>query len=260
MAITNGKIERQVTVATGTGTVNDGGGADAFTVTPANYYMSTTTSLLSTLEAALETASGGGFTVTGSFGEGGTGKVTIAINSGSFTLTWTDTDLRDALGFTGNLTPSAASFTSTNASPAVFLPDCPIITPFGSADNGLEEADAAFSESPTGLVYAVYAQRKRVLWAQWDALSHAKSRIAGETTTNTSWEAYWRKSVVAEGGFAGGKVGGPMRLHWDADSTATYVTVKLVGDALRRPAMEQVQDGWTGLWTLRLDRLVEVPS
>ncbi len=260
MSVTNGKLERRITVATGTGTVNDGGGADAFTVTPADYYMSTTTSLLSTLETALEAASGVGFTVTGSFGEGGTGKVTIAINSGTFTMTWTDTDMRDALGFTGNLTPAAASFTSTNASPAVFLPDSPIVTPFGAGDNGLEEADAAFSESPTGLVYAVYGQRKRSLWVQWDALSHAKFRIAGETTTNASWETYWRKSVVAEGAFAGGKVGGPMRLHWDADSAATYVTVKLVGDALRRPFGDQVTQNWLGLWTLRLDRLVEVPS
>lgn len=260
MAITRGKLERQIVVATGTGTVNDGGGADAFTVTPANYYMSTTTSLISTLETALEAAAGVGFTVTGSFGESGTGKVTIAINSGTFVLSWTDTDLRDALGFTGNLTPAAASFTSTNASPAVWLPDCPIVTPFGAGDNGLEEADASFAESPGGVVYAVYGQRKRVLWASWDALSHAVSRIAGESTVNSSWEKFWRAGVVAEDGWAGGKVGGPMRLHWDADSTSTYVTCKLVGEALRRPHIDQVSEGWLGLWSLKLDRLVEVPS
>jgi hypothetical protein len=258
--VANGKIERRITVATGTGTVNDGGGADAFTVAPGSYYMSTTTSLISTLETALETASGVGFTVTGSFGESGTGKTTIAINSGTFTLSWTDTDLRDALGFTGNLTPAAASFTSTNASSAVWLAPCPCNSPFGAGDNGWEEADVSISESPAGNVYAVYGQRKRACWFQWEAVSHARARIAGESVVNESFQKFFRDSLLAEAGFSGGVVAGPVRIHWDADSTSQYVTCKLSGGTLRRIQMEMLADRWVGLWDLKLERVVEVPS
>lgn len=269
---TNGKIEREITVPTGgwdvaVTEVGGGGGPHTVTVAAGVYYLSTDSGIGSTLPAAFAAALDADANLAGDYacsisaGEGGSGKVTIsATGITSFAITWTDTDFRDALGFEdGPAITGALTYTSTDSSPAVWIASCSINSPFGAGDNGADEADAAFSESPAGNVFAIYGQRKRTIWFQWELTSHAKCRIAGESVVNESFQSFWRKCILAESAFAGGKVAGPVRVHWDADSTTVYVTCKITGETLRRIQQEMAERGWTGLWDLRLDRLVEVP-
>jgi hypothetical protein len=67
---------------------------------------------------------------------------------GTFSITWTDTGLRDLLGFTGNLA-AAASYTATNVSPLLWSPAKPLrpeLSPRGTA--GLRTPLAYYTQSP----------------------------------------------------------------------------------------------------------------
>ena len=271
MAITNGKIERSITASSWSVAVTEvggGGGPHTVSLTDGTYYPSTTSGALDPLGtafAAALTANGslsGTYAWSGSYGEGGTGKgVLSATGITSFAITWTSTNLRDALGFGSGPTISGSlSYTSTAASSAVWLATSPIVSPFGAGDNGWDEADASFAESPAGNVYAVYGQRKRACPFRWDAVTLARMRIANESVVNESFQKFFRDSILAEAGFAAGKVAGPLRIHWDADSTTVYVTCKLAAETLRKISQAQLTEGWTGLWGLDLGRVVEVPS
>src|SRR5574343_828862 len=79
----NGRLEALITLASQTFAVDDGGRSDTVTLTDGTYYW---TDLLAHVEARIEAAVGTGFTVTASFGETGSGKITIAKNSGTFKL------------------------------------------------------------------------------------------------------------------------------------------------------------------------------
>lgn len=272
MAITNGKIEREITVPTGgwdiAVTEVGGGAGGTVTIAAGVYYLSTDSgignSFVAATAAALDAHADldGDYSCSISAGENGTGRVTIsATGITSFAITWTDTDWRDALGFGSGPTISGSlSYQSTAASPAVWLATSPIVSPFGSGDNGWDETDASFSESPAGNVYAVYGQRKRACSFRWDAVTLARMRIANESVVNESFQKFFRDSILAEAGFTAGKVAGPLRIHWDADSATVYLTCKIAGETIRKIQQAQLQDGWTGLWGLDLGRVVEVPS
>ena len=107
-----------------------------------------------------------------------------------------------------------------------------------------------------GHVHTVYSQRKAVYAASW-RVSRNKVHVAAEDTAGESFEQFWLDSILGEDSF--GTVGGPLRLYWDRDTDATYVTVKLVGDALRDLNPQKTQQDFVGLYDLHLNRLVEVP-
>jgi len=98
--------------------------ATAKTCTAGNYYLrgytaEATSQLcehLTTLVAAVVASSTVTYSAT-------SGKVTITWGSDSHSLTWTDTDLRDLLGFTGNIASAAGPFEATNEPQYVWSPD-----------------------------------------------------------------------------------------------------------------------------------------
>src|SRR5688572_13471622 len=111
------KLESRITVPSGGWEVSvqeftPNAGPVAVTVAgQGNYYLSSSTALLAQIATALD-ANG---TLTGDYSctvSSTTGRVTLsATGVATFSLTWTDTDHRDALGFTGNLS-GAASYES----------------------------------------------------------------------------------------------------------------------------------------------------
>ena len=109
-----GRVEARITVPTGgwsvSLTITAIGGPYTVTIPAGNIFP---TDLLSSFQTQLDAATGGdgAFTVSASWGESGTGFVTIAHATQTFTLTWTSTDLRDVLGFAGTLTPAARTLT-----------------------------------------------------------------------------------------------------------------------------------------------------
>ena len=102
-----GRVEARITVPTGgwsvSLTITAIGGPYTVTVAAGNYFP---TDLLSTLQTQLDAATGGdgAFTVSASWGEAGTGLVTIAHATQTFTLTWTSVpDGRPALNITSKV-------------------------------------------------------------------------------------------------------------------------------------------------------------
>ena len=174
------------------------------------------TDLAALLEAATADAGAGAtdtYTVTTDFGESGTGKVTIDCDAANpWDLTWVETNLRDALGFAGNIVNASTPQTGTIHAGGVWLPDQIKITLRGDNDDGTDETDAVTTESPTGAVKTLYGQRRTSLAAEYRGVSAARVLVSQESTTNESWQYQWRNFVLGESAY--GQVGPPTRLGW----------------------------------------------
>lgn len=259
--MTRGRLEAQITIPTGgwdgSLTVTAIGGPTTFTVAAGTYYP---TDLLTTLKTTLDAVFGGdgAFTVTGSFGEAGTGFVTISHATQTFEINWTDLELQDVLGFNGfgDLTPAALSFVADSQCRGVWLPNAEIASAYGNADEGHTETDESSTVSPRGDVKTLsYSTRQVLPWCRWSHVLKAYARISAETTTGASFEQWWRYTQGGELSYF--EVGSAVRLYWDA-STSTYKTYRIPGR--RGTEMPRVVDGWDGLYAIELNRLVRVPG
>lgn len=259
--MSRGRIDAQITVPTGGWSVSVaitaiGGSPFTVTIAAGTYYP---VDLLSTFQTQLDAASGadGAFTVSASWGEAGTGFVTIAHATQTITVTWTSTALRDVLGFTGTLTPAALTFTGTEACEAVWLPNAEAAFYYGNGDEGHTETDASSTISPRGDVKRlVYNTRQVLPSATWSHVQKAFARAAAETTTNASFERWWRNTQGGELSYF--EPAAPVRLVWNADSPSTYKTYRLPG--LTSTEMTRVVDEWNGLFRIEIPRLVRVPG
>jgi hypothetical protein len=235
------------------------GGSQTVTVASSSTRF-TGASFLTDLETAINAAAtilgGDTFSVNASFGESGTGKVTIAYDGSptNFALTWVSTDMRDLLGYTGNLS-GAATYTGTYNARGVWLPDCDMAAKYGPSDAGHTETDMGQTISPRGDVHTmVYTSRVRNE-VTWSHVSRAKARIQGETTTHASFERFWRDTQGGELGYF--EAGAAVRLIWDADTAGTYTEYRIVDR--NGTQMERVVEDWSGLWRIPMS-LVKVPS
>lgn len=243
-----GRLEAQITVPTGGWDLELDNGTTSETVTIAagTYYP---TDFLITLDGELENAHGESYTVTGSFGEAGTGLVTIANTEPvNISITWTDTPMRDLLGFTGNVSGSA-SHTGTRNMRGVWLPDCSMAAKYGPNDAGHTESDMGQTISPRGDVQTmIYTTRVRNPSVLWSHVTRARARIQGETTVGSSFEQWFRYTQLGELSYF--EPGAPVRLIWDADVSATYTTYRLVSKTSTE--MERAVAEWCGLFPIEI--------
>lgn len=103
---------------------NNGGGPTAVTLTPGTYSPLTLATMLQTVLTAQRPPGSGAWSVSVSLT---TGQVTIAMSAGTFSITWTSTNLRDVLGFTANIV-TVASSTGPNQAKGMWLPDCTLVS------------------------------------------------------------------------------------------------------------------------------------
>lgn len=258
--MSRGRLDAQITVPTGgwsySLTVTAIGGPTAGSVAAGTYYM---TDFFTALQTSLDAVFGGdgAFTVSSSHGESGTGLVTIAHATQTYSLTWTSTNMRDMLGFTGNLTPAATSFSGTEACEATWLPNAEGAFYYGNGDEGHTETDSSTTESPRGDVKRlVYNTRQVLPSAIWSHVPKAFARAASETTVNASFERWWRNTQGGDLSYF--EPCAPVRLVWNADSPSTYKTYRL--PAMTSTQMGRVDDGWDGLFRVEVSRLVRVPG
>jgi hypothetical protein len=235
------KLEGRITVPSGGWIVSvqeftpNAGPASVTVAAAGDYYLSSSTSLLTTVGAAA-TANGtlsATYTLTLS---ATTGLITLA-GSGvaTFNWNWTSTALRDLLGFTGNLT-GANSYAATRQSPYLFLPNrgrAPADAPEGS--RGTIVTDGTLTASPSGhskaLVYSS-RYRDRLGFAQIDG---RRTWTTYETTVGESLQTFW-DGVMGEGA--------PFRYYPDRTVDATYLTYRAV-DALFGFKPVPIVPGWT---------------
>jgi len=247
-----GRLEARITVPVGGWAVSVSTSAPAgpatATIAAGSYYVS---DLLTAFAAALTAAVGGVWSVVQSTIEmTATVKTTITLVTNTYSITWTSTDLRDVLGFTGNLV-SVGSATSTNQAIGVWLPDCPKFTPYG--DNVWDRvSDLRASIAPRGGVKEIVGNTYDCLEnVRWEMVSNAKAvglDIIG------SWQHFWsaiktnRYSYIAAGDY--------VKLFWNSTLSSPSNVVKLVAPSTSK--LEQVSRGWTGLYRVEIPMLVKV--
>src|SRR6266566_1345636 len=105
------KLEGRITVPASTIAINEGAGTFQVSITAADYYLTSSTALLSTITSTIQAHGSATLTYTSTLDDdtdGSTGKPSIAVATGSFALNWLSaTTLRDALGFIGNRATAA---------------------------------------------------------------------------------------------------------------------------------------------------------
>jgi hypothetical protein len=253
-----GRLEARITVPAGgwDGTIDDsgGGGSVAWSVPAGTYYLP---ELLAELEDRLNTAAPTDtLTVSVGNGENGSGKVTIASGGGTFAVVWIDVDLRDLLGYAGNLSGSN-SYPAPNHARSHWIAQSPYkapneVYPWG----GWPVADFRTVESASGLVWAFTGQKKEIARLEWEAVPRARASKANEGTANESFQRLVEDGVW---GFAPwGTPGGPVRFFPDADEVnyARYYCTDL-----QAFEPQQFADGWAGgPWRVQLPRLVLIET
>jgi hypothetical protein len=147
---------------------------------------------------AVRPPASGSWTVTLSLS---TGKVTISC-TGTWSITWTDTNLRDLLGFTGNLVSISGSTTAPNLMRGVFFPDCVLDLANDHAMAPID-TDVRSTQTPTGKVIAhVGNARYRHTELVYTAVPRARYREASAVAaalTNGSWERFAKDTQLGQG-------------------------------------------------------------
>lgn len=200
----------------------NGGGAVAVAVLAAstNYWPYSTTSLLTTIGTNLTaSALAGTYTLSMS---ASTGKVTISVSGGavtSFAVTWTNTTLRDYLGFTGNLSGST-SYLATAQCPLVWLPNQRRSEPqVPEGYVGMPIMDTSMVLSPSGHSRSIHWATRYGNTLAFRYLAGNKTWRALESTANESLQSFFETCIGP---------GWPVRYHHDRDDAATYVEWRLM--------------------------------
>ena len=259
----HGRWESRITIPTGDWTASltesGGGGAQTITLTAANtYYWSSagndTVDLPARLAALLDAASvaagnSNTYTVTVSAGELGTGKLSLSVSAGTFTLTSIDDDLEELMGLGGELTPTAASWTGASHVEGLWLPDCPVETPYGLASSGLVSSEAIITLAPDGTYFASHGSKMVTNEYVYEAVSVSKTVAASESTTAESFETWWLDTVRGEEPWA--SAGRQVRFYKDVDDDATFLTFNVTSVA--RPGISRRESNYDGYWRVRLE-------
>lgn len=238
----NPKLEGRITadsawvisVTEATGPVTDA----AITVAAGDYYLTSATSLLTALKTALDGSAtlNGVYTVSlADDADTDTGKVTISAPSvGNISITWSNTDIRDRLGFTGDVS-GATTHTGTEQAEYLYLPpvgrDDSFMAPDGDA--GLEETDLVVSTSPDGSMVATKFQTRYLDSLGFSLVKGSAMYVKHEATDNESLQKFYQDVL--------GK-GLPFRYHKDRSDDATFVTWRAPNAVAFRPDAEV--PGW----------------
>ena len=246
-----GRFEALITVPSpgwSVSATNGAGGPTTVTVPATTYSF---TSLCSAFQTQLNTSRPNGWTVSFGGGEGGTGLVTLNCSSTNWSITWTSTDLRDALGYSGDIAARASSLAADRQSYLIWMPDCPYWAPLDlTLESGLIETDLRQAESPDGRVKTLYGNQKTVVEGlRWDAISQNKARNI--STTVTGFQKFWSTALL--GGVSYTVVGSFVYFYPNADS-ASNNRYKIVG--LRNSKYPMTVSGWAGCYRIEIPRMV----
>lgn len=250
-----GRIEAFMAVPAGiTLTATNGtGGPTLVTLTAGSY---TASSLVAHVVAALNAQRPSGWTGSVSTGSSGTGRVTLA-GTGTWTITWTTTALRDVLGFAANITAVTGAQTGTICARGLWLPDAPIQIDSDPARAPIV-SDLRTTQSPTGRVYAVAGNtfyRHRNL--RWSHVPRARVYEAVAQYAGNTWETWFRQTQI--GGLVSWlSTGSAFEIydHNEIKFGSDYsVTSWQISPAINSIEPKRVSD-WVGLWEVAIPSIV----
>lgn len=265
----NGKLEARAIVPTGGWAfdITETPSASATITVPAfEYYHSsggTSTSLVAKIQSALTAATAGPlaatYTISCDAGEGGTGKYTITATGGSvtsFAITWTDTELRDLLGW--STSPSGAlTYTSEGQAQGLWLPEYGFQCVGGGSFPGRIVSDQQIAMASSGATFSVMGRKYREKSITWPMEPVAKVLTVQETTVNASFETFLIDGIYGEASW--GTSAGPIRFYEDADVNGTHLTYYAHGFETWDP--HELREHWSGgLYGVTLPKLIQVPA
>jgi hypothetical protein len=201
---------------------------------------------------------------------GGTGRVSIGWSgyaTPTWSLSWTSTDLRDALGFTANIAGVTTTQTGTAQAKGLWFPDSPL-----NCDDhpsmAPEDTDLRSTESPTGVVLGLSGNVKYVHTnVRWDRVPVDRIREASATYENASLEVFFRDCITGLGGHAWFTRLSKMQVYWSNAGTDTLLGADhddgdgtsgwgLTTISKFRDIAQPSQPGWVGQFNVRFPRLV----
>lgn len=255
MSAKHGRVETLWTfTANQTGTVTDsGGGPAAWIVAAGSYRPYEAVAALQAAVIAATGAVGNNFTATISDGEGGTGRVTLNNTSTPWSLAFTTTALRDAIGFSANIAAVSSAQTGTCAR-GLWLPGTPKFSMYGDGAGGSIETDLRTTVSPNGFVNTLYGSKRRVHRnLLWTGVANNRAMAHHESVANESFESFFLDAATGRvSSYI--PVGTYVYLVWDADVDSTYARGRLQWSA--DFDLETMVAGWTGRYNVRLPPLV----
>lgn len=264
-----GRIEAFFTVpsAVTISVTNNGGGPTVVTLAAGSY---TPTSFCTYLQGALtaqRAPSSGAWSVSLSTGAAGTGRVTIAMSAGTFSITWTSTAARDMLGYTGTIT-AQTSLTATTNFRGLWLPGCHV-TLLGDPVSAPKVTDAQSTEGPTGTVLTLKSTSKRMhQGVAWRFVTRGRTHKNSESPAYSSFES-WLDDTQFGDGHAWFSVGSGIQVYWDNAGTDAILGADLnagggptdgwkMSPAIGSFSPRLASGQWLGLWTIELPQLVAV--
>jgi hypothetical protein len=255
MAAKQGRLEARYTFSANqqVSWTDSAGGPLTATVTAGNYYPHELASALQTSIQGLTGAVGANASVTISDGEGGTGRCTITTSDTPWSLSWTTTPMRDALGFSANISNVSAAQTGTHVR-GLWLPGLAKFSQYGDGAGGTIETDLRHLVGPTGVVTTLMGNKRRVHKnARWTSVVNSRALAHFESVTNESFESFFLD--VATGRVSSYiPVGAYVRLVWDADVDGTYAVGRLMWPDTFD--LEQYVSGWVGRFRVDLPPLM----
>ncbi len=218
-----GRLEGIFTVPTAitASVTNNGGGPTAVTFAAGTYTPTSFATYMQTALTAQRAPSGGAWTVSLSTGSSGTGLVTIAMSSGTYSITWSSTALRDLLGFTATIT-TQTSVTGTINHRGLWLPGCPFNCD-GDPDRAPEATDTRSSKGPTGTVMTLSGtQRYEHTGLKWSHVLRARTWEGAASPAYSSFQA-WVRDTQFGSGHAWFVPGSAFQIYWDNNGTDRIV-------------------------------------
>lgn len=231
---------------------NDHGGGGATRTIPAGTYFWTgvngaLSSFLTALKTALDDGAGVTYTLTlddDADGELATGKLNIVVSAGTFSITWTSTDLRDMCGFTGNIT-TQSNVTSQNHVKCLWLPNSERVgtlapPPSSSSQRlGVPRRDMSSAVAPAGQSVVYAYSSLHVDTFNFATLKGYKVHKNSERYVNESLRQFY-EDVIGKGRH--------FRLFPDRTSDALYFPVRIMNAQAFDP--KYLDDTWVGQQSL----------
>lgn len=193
---TAGSVQAYMTVPTLTQLVaTNGGGTATVTIAAGAKRPTDLANILQTaLNATTPLAAGWSVTVSQS-----TGLCTIDCSSRPFSITWSNTTLRDILGFTANISAVSAAQSGSKQVSGLWLPDCPVRADLEPSMAPIA-TDKRETMSPTYNVLALMGNVGYVHTnVMWQAVNVSRIREASASLARSSWEYWWSETQLGRG-------------------------------------------------------------
>lgn len=263
----DGRIESRFKVPAGVTLLatSAAGGPTSVPMLQGNFFLTSigaTQGLLAMIAAQLNAVLASGWTLTLSTGINGTGKVTLSA-TGTWSLAWTSTELRDLLGFTGDFTGVSTPQTGTNQARGLWRPDAPFALDMDPR-SAPPDSDRRTTSSPRGKVLGYVGNKQfRHSNALWTGVIETQVWEGLATIPKSSLEYFFNETQMGFGS-SWFTVASPVQIYTDggvlvgqlANSGAGVTGWGITGVRGVASMCSLTQPPWTHLYNVKLPELL----